>query len=188
MSLINLRTVSNPNASELAITLAEAKAHCYIVPEDYSQDEYLTNCIQTAQSVLENDKTLAVAIFSASYEATFYTDRARVLLPKSPAKSIQSIESWNGETWEAIANFTAEFGNDYDFVVLKDARRGFLRRLKIEFTAGATTASEVRLDVKRAVACLTAQLFEFRSAINTQQVYDNQIYKRITDGLRRISI
>lgn len=188
MGLLNLKTLSKSEG--LAITLEQAKAHCFIVPEDDSQDEYLTDTILAAQSLIENDSAVPYVFFKNQVEAVFFTDLRRILLPKSPAKSVESVKEWTGEEWIDFdsSEYCTEFGDDFDFVILKSARRGLFRKLKITFTAGADSADEIRPDVKRAVASLVAYMFDNRAAMSSTQVYKSDIYSKVVGGLKRIRI
>lgn len=187
MALLNLKTISRKNADKLAITLEQAKAHCFLVEDDHTQDTILTDFILTAQSILENDNAMPYCFSQGTYSATFSIEKDRVLLPKSPVVSIVKIEQINGNTTEELSaeNYTLEQGDNYDFVVLKDFVRGQDRQIKITFVAGD---DNVRLDLKQAVAQLVAHLYEYRGMATTQQLHDNPVYKLIVGRLKRFSI
>ena len=185
MALLNIKTLSK-DESKLAITIEQAKAHCFIVEDDTTQDSILADFISTAQSILEGDSNMPYCFYQQEYLATFIADKERVLLPKSPVVSISKVEVENGIEWTTLDNSQYDFeqGDDFDFVVLKSYKRGNEQKIRITFTAGNDT---IRKDVQIAVAQLVAHLYEYRGMTTTQQVYDNSIYKHIVGRLKRIS-
>ena len=185
MGLVNIRTLTRGEG--LAITLDQAKAHCFIVPEDDTQDAYLTDTIKTAQSLIENDPLIPYVFFTSAFEAEYLTDARRVLLPKSPAVSLDKIEEYDGDKWGLVDNneYFTEFGDSYDYAIFKTSHRGLFRRLRISFTAGHESADEIRPDIKRAVASLVAYMFDNRAAMGNQQLYKSDIYAKVTGGLKR---
>ena len=187
MALLNFKTISRKNADKLAITLEQAKAHCFLVEDDHTQDAILTDFILTAQSILENDNAMPYCFSQGTYSATFSIEKDRVLLPKCPVISIDKIEEKTGNDFKEISldEATLEQGDNYDFAVLKNYTRGQDRTLRITFTAGN---DNVRLDLKQAVAQLVAHLYEYRGMTTTQQLYDNSVYKLIIGRLKRLSI
>jgi uncharacterized phiE125 gp8 family phage protein len=183
MALLNVKTISRED-SELAITLSQAKAHCFIAEDDTTQDSILSNLILTAQSILENDVSVPYCFSPSQFVATYSFDRQRILLPKSPVVSIEKIEKRNGTEWQTIpsSEYELEQGDELDFVVIRNAYNQ--QNIRITFTAGAET---IRKDLQIAVAQLVAHLYEYRGISTAQETYNNPVYKLITSGMKRIS-
>lgn len=188
MGLINFRTASRGNPQGLSITLEQAKAHCFIVPEDKTHDETLTRLILTAQDLLERDATIPYCFFKTQFEAVYTLDRGRLLLPKSPLKSVEKVETAMpmGE-WAETDNYKVEFGDKFEYVELPYSRgQNEDMRARVLFTAGEESEDNIYISVKEAVANLVAEMFDNRGAATDKQMYESPIYRAITSNIRRI--
>lgn len=188
MGLINIQTLSKSEDTQLAISLENGKAHCFIDEDDNTQDAQITDLILTAQSIIENDPSVPYCFFLKEFSALYEQDRERLLLPKNPLFGVQKVEELTQfNVWAEVdkSNYVVEFGDDYSYVVLPYTN-GLNRKLKITFKAGNQNATEIRRDCKQAVAYLLAHLYEYRGASTSLNIYDNPVYKAIISRLKRI--
>lgn len=188
MELSNVKTLKQYAAASLAITVEDAKAQCFIVPEDTTQDSYLERLILTAQNIIENDPTIPYVFFKTQFAALYSSDRPRMLLPKSPVLSLDSVAEFDGEKWNILDNsqYTLETGDRLDFAVLKTPPAA-RTQIKIEFTAGNETAETIPLGIKQTVAALVSHLYEYRGLTTTQTLANSPVYNAIVGSLRRTS-
>lgn len=186
MGLKNIRTLSK-GSNNLAITVKQGKAHCFIDEDDNTQDEFIAQLISTAQSIIENDPLVPYCFFSKKFEAIFEQEKSRILLPKSPVSAVEKVEEFDGKEWFDVdaSTYTVELGDDFGYVILPYCK-GQKRKLKITFEAGNASSDEIRQDIKQAVAYLLAHLYEYRGASTSLNIYDNPVYKAIISRLRRI--
>lgn len=190
MGLLNIRTLDKLDSSKLSISLDEAKAQCFIAPEDTTQDDYLQTLILRAQDIVEGTPAVPYSFFKKQFEAILEQEKPRILIPKHPLVEVSKIEQRNGNDWDLIDadQYSVELGDELDFVVLKDYARGLKRVLKITFSAGYDSEDDIPLRLKQALAALVSHLFEYRGTTTTQALNDVAVIKSIFNNIKRISI
>lgn len=186
MGLVNYRTITKLS-DDLAITLSVAKAHCFVDEDDDSQDTYIGNLILTAQSMIEKNLLVPFSFFTKEFEAIYTTaplGLKKLLLPKEPFKELKSIKFFDGFNWRILdlTHCEIERGDAYTNLLI---RMPYALKIQVNFTAGKDSDSDIALELKQAVAMLTGALFEHRIAVNDKNLYENSIYKSITDNLKR---
>ena len=190
MGLLNIRTLDSQDSSKLSISLEDAKAQCFIMPEDTTQDDYLNTLILRAQDIVEGTPAVPYSFFKKQFEAILEQEKPRILIPKHPLVEVSKIEQRNGDDWDLIEpeRYSVELGDELDFVVLKDYSKGLRRVLKITFYAGYDSADDIPLRLKQAMAALVSHLFEYRGTTTSQTLNDVAVIKSIFNSIKRISI
>jgi len=187
MGLSSLKNITKKNG--LAITLSEAKAQCYVVESDNSQDAFITALIKAAQVIIEESPNVPFCFFENTFEAIYDSDSFRFLLPKFPLKSITKVEIYNGTEWQDTEDYYEEIGDDIAFVYIPIFYRNeTTRKVKITFVAGELDATNIRFDAKQLVALNVANLFDNRNAIDTKTLSENPLgYSSILNNFKRIT-
>lgn len=173
---MGLSTIKNLSKnSGLAVSLSEAKAQCYIVENDPTNDALLTSLIKSAQVIIEESPSVPFVFFKNTFEAIFDAKGSLIRLPKMPVKSVDSVELYNGTDWTETSDYTAELGDTMAFVIMPSLKGKDTTKVKIIFTAGESDAENIRYDAKQLVLLNVANLFDNRNAIDTKALSENPL-------------
>lgn len=155
-------------ATELPITLAEAKAQLNIEASFTDDDALITSCIYAAGKYIEN--LLQQPLMEQVWELQLADFKTRILVQKKPVTidSIKYSDAANNEQTVATSNYQVitdtvpaliVFYSSYSFPVVRDER---LDAVRIRFTSGYADATAVPEDIKRHIKVLVTQYYEHR--------------------------
>ena len=189
MGLLTIKTIEAADISLLAISLSEAKAYCGVGQSDNSQNSRITGSIRSAMSYIEGKPALPICFFTKKWQADFEIKGFKIVLPKSPIQSIQSVEQMDSiGNYTSISDYIEIIGDDYSFIYLPISTGHFEQKnIRITFTAGWETQAEIPEDLKTIIGRLVGDNYDLKNDVFDAQMYQNtagvelmlQNYKRL---------
>ena len=157
------------------LSLSDAKDHLRIT--DATEDSLITAYIVVARKWVENycDRSIPSQTLKAYFDRFPYDGKC-ILLPRSPAISITTVEyvdtDGNSQTWGS-KNYTIDVINepsrfDTDYNVSYPSTRSQNNAVTITYTAGYST---VPVDIVHALKMIVGQLYNNREGECPQQLY-----------------
>jgi uncharacterized phiE125 gp8 family phage protein len=156
--------------TELAVTLAEAKAQLNIDPSFTADDTLITACINA--SALYIEKIIQSPLMNQTWELQLVDFTETIKIWKTPLSSITSVSYYdvneadqtvsNSNYYTDLASVPARiiFKSNYDAPTVFDTRFDAVR---IRFVSGYVNAASVPADIKEVVKLLVTHFYENRS-------------------------
>ncbi|MFZ2905332.1 MAG: head-tail connector protein [Cyclobacteriaceae bacterium] len=155
--------------TELAITLAEAKAQLNVETAFTDDDTLITACIKAAALYVE--KVIQGPVMSQVWELQLTDFLSTIELNKGLISTIDSLkyyDSAEADQTVAASNYQTDLSNVPARLILKSTYvqptvYDRFDAVRVRFTAGYATASNVPEDVKQVIKLLVTHFYEYRS-------------------------
>jgi len=151
-------------ASELPITLAEAKEWCVI--EDDDDDVLVTALIGAATEIAEKltNRVFVERTFTGFFqllECSRFEKFPYIQVRRAPLKTVTSIEITINSAQEAFTDFEIKLGSAFSRLLFEDgvAVDNIAYPFEIEFVAGYGAAADVPSPIKAAIKVIVCYLY-----------------------------
>lgn len=158
------------------VSLAEAKIALQL-PTNYSaSDDLINDYIETAISYIE-DKTNRV-LRTSTWKGFLDSFSEVITINKNPITAVASITYYDGDNVEqtlSTSDYFTDFVSEPSRVYIEDFPTSIYLRpnaITINFTAGYTTASDVKAQAKQAIRQLIRHYYDNRGVASPVQLYD----------------
>ncbi|MGD9879022.1 MAG: head-tail connector protein [Hyphomicrobiaceae bacterium] len=167
----SLSLVTAPSAEP--VTLAEAKAHLRVEPDEMEADNLIRSLIASARAHVENETGRALMAQTWDLRLDCWPITGYITLPKPPLQSVTHVKYYDTagvqQTWSPalyqVANGLPPRLAPIDGEVFPTLATMKLNAIEVRFVAGYVSAELVPEPIRQAIKLLVGHWYEFREEV-----------------------